>query len=86
MSAINELSFEAAYEELEQIVLKLESGELALDASVALFERGRQLSEHCQALLDSAELRVSKLSDDGGLEPIDGGPKRGSLLDWRDED
>jgi exodeoxyribonuclease VII small subunit len=86
MSAINELSFEAAYAELEQIVLRLESGELALDESVALFERGRLLSEHCQNMLDQAELRVSKLTDDGRLEAIDGAPKRGSLLDWQDED
>jgi exodeoxyribonuclease VII small subunit len=86
MSDINELSFEAAFAELEEIVLKLESGELALEESVALFERGRLLSDHCQSMLDKAELRVSKLTDDGRLEPVDGGPKRGSLLDWSDED
>lgn len=70
MSDIHELSFEAAYAELESIVLKLESGELSLEESVALFERGRQLSEHCQTLLDKAELRVSRLSDAGRLEPM----------------
>lgn len=86
MSAISELSFEAAFAELEAIVFKLESGELSLEDSVALFERGRQLSEHCQAMLDKAELRVSKLSDDGTLEPIDGGPRRGSLLDWKNDE
>ncbi|MFO7321668.1 MAG: exodeoxyribonuclease VII small subunit [Chloroflexota bacterium] len=70
MSDINELSFEDAYAELEAIVLKLESGELSLEESVALFERGRRLSEHCQTLLDQAELRVSRLTDDGRLEPM----------------
>lgn len=69
MNAINELSFEAAYAELEAIVAKLESGELSLDDSVTLFERGRRLSEHCQTLLDKAELRVSQLTADGRVEP-----------------
>ncbi|NWG18218.1 MAG: exodeoxyribonuclease VII small subunit [Chloroflexi bacterium] len=64
MNAINELSFEAAFAELETIIARLESGELSLDDSVTLFERGRQLSERCQALLDQAELRVSQLTDD----------------------
>ena len=86
MSAISELSFEAAFAELETIVFKLESGELSLDESVALFERGRQLSDHCQTMLDKAELRVSKLSDDGKLETIDSGPRRGSLLEWKDDE
>jgi exodeoxyribonuclease VII small subunit len=70
MSDINELSFETAYAELESIIAKLESGDLPLDDSVTLFERGRQLSEHCQALLDKAELRVNQLTADGKVEPL----------------
>ncbi len=70
MSDINELSFETAYEELEGIISKLESGDLPLDDSVTLFERGRLLSEHCQSLLDKAELRVSHLTSDGRVEPL----------------
>ena len=70
MSDIKELSFEAAYQELESIITKLESGDLPLDDSVTLFERGRQLSEHCQSLLDKAELRVSQLTSDGRIEPL----------------
>ncbi len=70
MSDISELSFEAAYAELETIIAKLESGELSLEDSVELFERGRRLSEHCQTLLDRAELRVSQLSGDGHVEPL----------------
>jgi len=70
MSDINELSFETAYEELEGIITKLESGDLPLDDSVTLFERGRLLSEHCQSLLDKAELRVSQLTSDGRVEPL----------------
>jgi exodeoxyribonuclease VII small subunit len=65
MNEINALSFEAAYTELETIIAKLESGDLPLEDSVELFERGRKLTQHCQALLDKAELRVNQLNDDG---------------------
>ena len=71
MNAISELSFEAAFAELEQIVTKLESGELSLEDSLAHFERGRALSAHCQTLLDKAELRVSQLQEDGSVTPLE---------------
>ena len=67
MQTINELSFEQAYSQLEEVVAKLESGEMNLEESVSLFEQGKQLAAHCQSLLDKAELRVKKLSDDGSL-------------------
>lgn len=70
MSNIDELSFEPAYAELEQIITQLESGDLPLEESVTLFERGRKLSEHCQTLLDKAELRVNQLTDDGEVAPL----------------
>lgn len=63
-------TFEAAFEELEEIVTQLESGELTLEESVAMFERGRKLSDFCQALLDSSELRINQLNDDGSVEPL----------------
>ncbi|MDX1995392.1 MAG: exodeoxyribonuclease VII small subunit [bacterium] len=59
------LSFEDAFDELEDIVARLESGEATLEESVALFERGRRLSEYCQALLDRAELRINVLTENG---------------------
>lgn len=71
MNAINELSFEQAFAELESIVAQLESGNLTLEQSVALFERGRKLSDHCQTVLDQAELRVNRLTDDGTLLPLE---------------
>ena len=37
---------------------------------MALFERGRKLSDHCQALLDKAELRVNQLNEQGDIEPL----------------
>ncbi len=64
MSDLNQLSFEAAYAELDAIIQQLESGELPLDESVTLFERGRTLADHCQTLLDNAELRVKAIDGD----------------------
>jgi exodeoxyribonuclease VII small subunit len=69
-------SFEEIYRELEETVRRLESGELSLAESLALFERGSSLAEQCNALLDQAELRVRQLTSrpDGGLaaQPFDG--------------
>jgi exodeoxyribonuclease VII small subunit len=70
MSDIHELSFEAAYAELDGIIAKLESGELPLEESLELYERGRKLSDLCQSLLDKAELRVNQLTSDGRVEPL----------------
>jgi exodeoxyribonuclease VII small subunit len=56
--------FEAAYRELGEIVNQLESGELTLEQSVGLYERGRQLIALCERLLDNAEQRVTRLSGD----------------------
>lgn len=70
MNTIQELSFEAAFAELDTIVARLESGELSLEEAVTLYERGRRLTEHCQQLLDQAELRVNRLNDDGSVEPL----------------
>lgn len=58
-------TFETAYAELEAIVGQLDSGELTLEQSVTLYERGRKLAVFCQNLLDQAELRVSQLEDNG---------------------
>ncbi len=59
---IEELSYEKALAELESIVASLESNKLPLDESMALFERGQELSRHCVELLDKAELRIKQLS------------------------
>lgn len=56
-----ELSFEAALRELETIVAKLEAGEVALEESIDLYQRGAALKAHCQARLDQARLRVESL-------------------------
>lgn len=61
-AALDTLSFEDAFAELEEIVRQLEDGSLTLDESLALFERGQALSARCQQLLDTADLKVQQLA------------------------
>lgn len=70
------LPFEEALKELETIVTQLEGGQVALDKSIELYERGEKLKVHCETLLKSAEARIEKISlaADGrpkGTEPLD---------------
>jgi exodeoxyribonuclease VII small subunit len=61
--------FEAAISELETIVKKLEDGDLPLEQSLGLYERGVQLSRFCHAKLEEAERRIDLLTDRGELKP-----------------
>jgi exodeoxyribonuclease VII small subunit len=72
MNEAEKLSFEEAFKELEDAVHRLEGGGLTLDESIALFERGMKLAQHCGQKLDDAELKVSQLvpSDEGGYKTI----------------
>ena len=65
------LDFEAALEELEELVARMETGDMTLEASLAAFERGVKLTRHCQAALRSAELKVQKLTEDNEIEDLD---------------
>jgi exodeoxyribonuclease VII small subunit len=65
MSDIDDLTFEQAFAELEETVRKLEEGGLALEESLALFERGQALAAHCSAQLDQAELKLRQLTPEG---------------------
>ena len=58
------LTYEQAYQQLEQIVTVLESSEYSLEVSLRLFERGQALARFCTALLDQAELKVQQVSGD----------------------
>jgi exodeoxyribonuclease VII small subunit len=79
MSAEADLSgvpFEKALAELESIVSRLERGEVELEESIRLYERGERLKQHCDQVLKSAEMRIQKivLGKDGkplGTEPLD---------------
>jgi len=67
--AVTELTFEQAFQELEDIIRQLEAGQLALDGALLLFERAQALAARCGALLDSAELKVRQLvPKEGGYE------------------
>ena len=61
--------FEAAIAELEAIVKKLEEGDLPLEKSLELYERGVQLSRFCHARLEDAEKRIELLNERGELKP-----------------
>lgn len=74
---VSALSFEKAVEELEAIVSALERGDVALDKSIEIYERGESLKKHCEALLGAAENRIEKIRLDRagkpqGVEPLDG--------------
>ncbi len=60
--SIEEMSYEQAFAELENITRILDSNPPALEESLALFERGQALAQRCAALLDRAELRVRQLT------------------------
>ncbi|MGV3770836.1 MAG: exodeoxyribonuclease VII small subunit [Sphingobium phenoxybenzoativorans] len=69
------LTFEAALRELEQIVRQLESGDVPLDDSIALYARGEALRKQCAKRLEDAEAKIQKLTVDasgaiGGAQPF----------------
>ena len=73
---VDDMSFEAALEELETIVNKLESGRVDLEASIAIYERGEKLKARCETLLKKAEARIEKITlkpdgSPGGTEPLE---------------
>ena len=61
---VGEMSFEEAMAELEQVVGQLESGKVALEDSIRLYERGNALKAHCEAKLQQAEEKVSQITLD----------------------
>lgn len=71
MKAIEELTFEEAFTELEETVRKLETGGLSLEESLALYERGQALAVHCGRQLDEAELKVRQLAPEGQEVPFE---------------
>lgn len=70
------MSFEQAVAELERIVDQLERGDVPLDKSIEIYERGEALKQHCEKLLGAAEKRIEKIRLDrsgqpAGTEPLD---------------
>ena len=75
---IADMTFEEALRALEGVVRRLESGDVPLDESIDLYERGETLRKACQARLDAAQARIEKIvqGTDGkpaGTEPFDAG-------------
>jgi exodeoxyribonuclease VII small subunit len=73
---VEDLSFEAALRELETIVSRLEQGEVDLEDSIALYERGTALKAHCETKLKGAETRLEKIvlgpgGQPKGTEPVE---------------
>ena len=73
---VSDMSFEDAMKELEGVVAKLESGDVQLEDSIQLYERGAALKEHCQKKLAEAEEKVAQITLDG-----DGNPKGTAPVD-----
>lgn len=74
---VDSLDFESALKELEGIVARLEQGEVDLEDSIALYERGQALKGHCEKKLKAAEGRLEKIvlgaSGPAGTESMDAG-------------
>lgn len=68
---VEELNYEEAYQELAELVDQLESGELDLEQSLKLFERGQALAKRCADLLENAELRVRQLIEDSSGDMVE---------------
>ncbi len=74
---VEEMSFEEAMKELEAVVDQLERGDVALDASIALYERGAALKARCEDELKRAEEKVAAITLDAngvptGTKPVEG--------------
>ncbi len=77
MSENQSITFEAAMAELEDVVRKLESGNVELEKSIALYERGAQLKAYCEAKLKAAEERVEKITLNAAGDPTGTTPAEG---------
>jgi exodeoxyribonuclease VII small subunit len=77
--ADEKISFETAYKELEETVRRLEAGDLTLEESLALFQRGTELAKLCGERLDQVELQVSKL-----VSSPQGEPETAPFEDWEE--
>ncbi|MBR9650291.1 exodeoxyribonuclease VII small subunit [Thalassovita aquimarina] len=74
---VGEMSFEEAMKELETVVGQLERGDVALEDSIKLYERGAELKKRCETKLKEAEEKVAAITLDGdgnptGLKPVEG--------------
>ncbi len=66
---VSEMSFEQSLKELEEIVSRLEQGNVELERSISIYERGETLRKHCDELLKRAEAKVEKITLDANGTP-----------------
>lgn len=69
-AGVEALTFEAALAELEAIVASLEKGNVPLEESIAIYERGEALKKRCETLLRAAEARVDTITRDAEGQPV----------------
>ena len=74
---VEEMSFETAMAELEKVLGKLERGDVALEESIALYERGAALKTRCDVKLREAEEKVAQITLDGEGNPVGTKPVEG---------
>ncbi len=77
MIDISGMTFEQAMAELEKVVRDLESGNVELEKSIALYERGAALKAHCEAKLKAAEEKVAKITLGENGQPVGTVPVEG---------
>ncbi|QFT58048.1 Exodeoxyribonuclease 7 small subunit [Sulfitobacter sp. THAF37] len=68
-TAVDEMSFETAMAELEKVLGQLDRGDVALDESIALYERGAALKARCEVKLKEAEEKVAAITLDSDGNP-----------------
>lgn len=71
--SLKELAFENAYARLTETTARLEQGNLSLEESLSLYEEGVLLSQHCEKLLNNAQLRVSQIMLNGPVGQAESG-------------
>jgi exodeoxyribonuclease VII small subunit len=73
MALPSDMSFEDAFAQMQQVITQLESGDIPLEEAIVAFERGVRLAQHCNILLDRAQLRVQALDEtaDGTMRLAD---------------
>ena len=74
---VDDMSFEEAMAELEQVLGQLERGDVALEASIKLYERGAELKKRCESKLAEAEEKVAKITLNGDGQPSGTTPVEG---------
>ena len=74
---VAEMTFEQAMADLEQVVTQLERGDVALEDSIALYERGAALKKHCETKLKQSEEKVAAITLDGSGQPSGTTPVEG---------